>query len=927
MNPLNTVTSKRAVRPMDVREAAVYRGPHLYSRTPMIRIQLNLGTLEKYPTDRLPGFAETLTQLLPGLQRHGCCYGEPGGFLLRLRDGTWLGHVVEHVAIELQNMVGADVARGKTRSVSGETGVYNVMFAYQDEEVGLLAGRFALELVDSLLPPKLQGVSGADQIAASSLEIFELAGALKALRSLHLNRAFGPTTASLIKEAESRDIPWRRLDSSSLVQLGYGKHLRRIRASCSSLTSEIATEIASDKDLTGRLLHEAGLPVPRSMIVDDADAAVRAARQLGFPVVTKPVDGNHGRGVNVGLTSEDQVTWGFLQAQAHSSLILVEQQLTGLDHRILVVGGKIAAAAKRVPAHVIGDGRSSIQKLIEQVNLNPRRGEGHEAALTKIVVDDCLVHFIAQSGLDLSSVPASNQRVVLLPTANLSTGGIAVDCTEDIHPDNAFIACRAAQIVGLDIAGIDFIAPDIGRSVIETGGGIIEVNAGPGFRMHLYPSQGRPRNVAKPVLNLLYPEEAPSRVPIFAVTGTNGKTTTARMLAHILSADGRKVGLTTSTGIYIDGRLTMSGDCTGPKSARLILSEPTIDVAVLETARGGILREGLGFDGCHVGCVTNVASDHLGMQGIETVEDLAGVKSVVVESVRRGGWSILNADNSHTAAMREEAGGELCYFTTQPQDHWPDFLKSHVREGGRAVVCDLASTPKDILLFDGGQMMLVTTAENIPATLGGLAGFNVDNALAAAAMAYCGGVALPVICRSLGSFGATFEQSPGRLNIIERDGFKIIVDYAHNPEGLRALGSLVDKLKAEHARCIGVIGIAGDRRDQDIVEMGTLAGRLFDRLILKEDDDPRGRPAGEAAAILMEGARRAGTPLADMEIVLSERRAVDKALAQALPNDLIVIAADDIGRVWHQVSRPGRRRKKGAFVQTEQALTSEARIS
>ena len=927
MKPLNAVTSERAVRAMDVRETAIYRGPHLYSQTPMIRIQLDLGTLEQFPTDRLPGFAEKLKQLLPGLHRHGCCYGEAGGFLRRVAEGTWLGHVAEHVALELQNMVGADVARGKTRSVAGEQGIYNVMFAYQEEEVGLLAGRYALELVDNLLPAELQGVSNLAKIAASALDAFELADALDALRALHRGQAFGPTTASLIKEAEVRGIPWRRLDSSSLVQLGYGKHLRRIRAGCSSLTSEIAAEIASDKDLTCKLLHEAGLPVPRSVIVEDAAAAARAACHLGFPVVTKPIDGNHGRGVNVNLASDEEVRWGFEQAKAHSPSVIVEQQLAGADHRILVVGGKLVAASKRVPAQVTGDGRSTIRELIEQLNQDPRRGDGHEAALTKIVVDECLMHFIAQSGLSLASVPASNERVMLLPTANLSTGGIAIDCTDEVHPDNALIACRAAQIVGLDIAGIDFIAPDIGRSVLETGGGIVEVNAGPGFRMHLHPSHGRARNVAKPVLDLLYPDGTPSRVPVFAITGTNGKTTTARMLAHILSADGQKVGLTTSTGVYIDGRRIMSGDCTGPKSARVVLAEPTIDVAVLETARGGILREGLAFDRCDIGCVTNVASDHLGLKGIETVEHLAAVKFIVVESVRREGWSILNADNSHAAAMREEAGGHLCYFSTQPQDRWPDFLKDHVREGGRAVVCDLASRPQDILLYDGRQMMLVATADEIPATLGGLAGFNVENALAAAAMAYCGGIALPAIRNALSTFGTSFEQSPGRLNVIERHGFKVIIDYAHNPDGLRALGGLVEKLKPEHGTCIGVIGIAGDRRDEDILEMGKLSGGIFDRLIIKEDNDTRGRPVGEVATILKEGARRAGFPLENIEILVSERRAVNRALTMALGNDLVVITADDVSQVWRQASRQVHRRKKEAFVRLDVGAKTEARMS
>jgi cyanophycin synthetase len=889
-------------RGLTVRDTAVYRGPHLFSRTKMVRIELDLGVLEQYPTDLLSGFTESLLERLPGLRQHGCSYGEPGGLVLRMEEGTWLGHVAEHIAIELQNLVGADVSRGKTRSVTGMPGVYNVMFEYENEDVGVMAGRYALELVNSLLPARLQGVKDIDLIAKSPLSTFGLPEALAHLGSLQSDTAFGPTTASIVREADARHIPWRRLDNTSLVQLGYGKHLKRIRASCSSLTSEIATEIAGDKELTNRLLIEAGLPAPVGTVVTSAEQAAAAALELGFPVVVKPVDGNHGRGVNIGVCTEKEVRWAFGQAQAHCGQVLVEQQFTGFDHRILVVGGKLVAAAKRVPAHVIGDGKETIASLIARKNEDPRRGEGHEAALTRITVDDCLIHYISRAGLTLASVPDWGQQVMLLPTANLSTGGTAIDCTDNVHPHNALIACRAAQIVGLDIAGIDFVAPDISKSVADTGGGIIEVNAGPGFRMHLYPSQGKPRNVAAPVLDLLYPTGATSRIPVLAVTGTNGKTTTARMLAHILAVSGQKVGMTSSNGIYIDGRCIMEGDCTGPKSARVVLGDPTIDVAVLETARGGLLREGLAFDKCDVACVTNVTADHLGLRGIHTVEDLAAVKSVVVEQVHRSGWSVLNADDPLTAAMRLDAGGQLCFFSTRSPEQWPDFLSEHVQAGGRLLGCDLASGTLELVVYDQRQTMLLALADEIPATLNGMAAFNVENALAAAAMAFCNGIPVPSIRAALSSFGTSYEQSAGRLNMIERDDVRIIVDYAHNTGGLRALGLLVEKLKIGHSRCIGVVSISGDRRDQDMIEMGRIAGSLFDQVIIKEDDDLRGRLPGEAAAILRQGALAAGLEASNIKLVLGEPEAVDHALRAVQAGDLLVITADKISLVWNQVS-------------------------
>lgn len=888
------------LKAMEVVSAKVYRGAHLYSQLPMIQIQLDLGSLEGWPTNTIEGFADRLVALLPGLWEHGCSYGEPGGFVRRMNEGTWLGHVIEHVAIELQSRVGMRVTRGKTRSVKGRPGVYNILFCFADERVGLAAGRLAVELVNSLLPDHLRGISGLDEICEG--EVFtDLAAGLERLTDLAADRAFGPTTASLIHEAERRHIPWQRMDDSSLILFGHGKHQKRIRASCSDMTSEVATEIAADKDLTKLLLDQAGLPVPRGELVRSADDAVSAARDLGYPVVTKPLDGNHGRGVNIDLQTEADVRWGFEQAREHGRTVIVERYFKGADHRILVIAGQVVAVAKRIPAHVMGDGVRTIRGLIDEVNQDPRRGVGHSSVLTRVEVDDCVERFLGVSGLTIESVPQVGQEVYLRPTANLSTGGTAIDRTDEIHPENALIARRAAQIVGLDIAGIDFVCPDIAQPVSKTGGGIIEVNAGPGFRMHLEPFQGRPRNVARPVLDMLFHDGSTGRIPIFAITGTNGKSTTARMLNHILRHAHYNVGLTSTTGVYLDGQRVMTGDCSGPRSARVVLREPSVDAAVLECARGGILREGLAFDECDIAAALNVTEDHLGLKGVDTIEDLAAVKSVVVESVRRGGWSILNADNEHTAAMAQHAGGQICYFTLKDQAEWPQWLVEHVEKGGRAINRQGMGEGWDIVIHEDNEAIYFMKVQDIPATFEGWAEFNVANALAAVAMAHCHRVPLNTIRAAMRDFTTSFEDSPGRLNIHDGHGFRTILDYAHNPDGLRALGHLVTKMRSRHQRVIGMVGTAGDRRDSDIREMGSLAARLFDVLVLKEDDMLRGRESGTIAALMQEGATAAGCSADRIYTVLPEDGATDLSLRLARPGDLVVLMADHIEEVWDQI--------------------------
>ncbi|MCE3289720.1 MAG: cyanophycin synthetase [Caulobacter sp.] len=844
---------------MQVLEAATYRGPHLYSARPMVRIMLDLGVLEDFPSDRILHFTDALLAVLPGLERHGCSYREPGGLVRRLREGTWLGHVIEHVALELQTLADSPVSRGKTRGVKGRPGVYNILYAYRSERAARLAGRCAIDLAHGLLPEDLKGVVGLDLIAPRPLALeapFDLATAVAEIAALARKDSFGPTTQSLVDEARRRRIPVTRLNDQSLVQLGWGSRRKIIRA---SITGE-----------TG-------------------------------PVVVKPLNGNHGRGVNLDLVSEDQVRWGFEQAVQHSRQVIVEQQFVGRDYRILVVGGQVVAVAERRPAEIVGDGRSRVRDLIETLNADPRRGVGHETVTTRVVIDEHLLEMLARANLDLDSIPLAGAFVRLRATANLSTGGSAIDRTDEIHPDNAAMARRAAVTIGLDVAGIDFIAPDITRSVRETGGGIVEVNAAPGFRMHLAPSEGKPRDVAKAVIDQLYPRGSKARIPIVAVTGTNGKSTVGRMVQAILRANGMTVGLTNTSGVYIDDERLNKADASGPKSARMILRDPTVDAAVLETARGGILREGLAFDRCDVGIVLNVAADHLGLHGIDTLEDLARVKSVVAETVGRRGLSVLNGDDPHTLRMARHAGGRVGYFTMRGAMAMPANLQKHLAEGGLVASVEPSVGGGLLVLQDGETRIEVMQAGGIPATLHGAAGFNVQNALAAILAGYGLGVPMPVIRRALEGFRSTFEQNPGRLNIHDVGGFRVILDYAHNPDALRAMGQLLERLRPKYNRIIGVASTPGDRRDQDIKEVGGLAGQMFDRVIFRERPDGRGRAAGDILAMLKQGALEAGVDAAKVDVQLCEYAAVDRALNLARRGDLVVVFPTKVEEVWRQI--------------------------
>ena len=880
-----------------VLETRILRGPNFWSRSPVVRMLVDLGSLEQYPSNTIPGFVDGLVAWIPSLEDHACSLNRRGGFLTRLRDGTWSGHVAEHVALELQNLAGTDVRHGKTRG-AGAVGQYNVVYEFREELVGIEAGKFAVRIVNHLVDP------------ASDPDLDYLAE-LEALIRLAERAAFGPSTQAILDEAASRDIPFIRLDRHSLVQLGQGVHQQRIRATMTSRTSGIAVDVASDKNLTNRLLDSAGLPVPKADVVQDVEAAVATARRLGFPCVIKPLDGNHGRGVQLDLQNEDDVraAWPGAFGETRTGEVVVETFIHGNDYRCLVIGGRVAAIAERVPASVVADGKSTVRELVDRTNADPRRGIGHEKVLTKIKLDVAAEELVRDQGLTLDAVPPAGSRVKLALTGNMSTGGTSIDRTMEAHPDNVEIAEMAARVVGLDVAGIDFICPDITVPVRETGGAIVEVNAAPGFRMHTHPTEGEPQYVARPVIDLLFPAGAPSRIPIIGVTGTNGKTTTVRMIAHILKLMGRRVGMTSTDGIVVDGRMIKRGDMSGPKSARMILQNPTVDTAVFEVARGGILREGLGYDRNDVAVVTNVTGDHLGIGGIDTVRQLADVKAVLVESVPRSGTAVLNADDVNVARMGQRCDGAVIYFSMETDKGEPGFdrVDGHCGRGGAAFVLRHTAEGDQIVLRHGPRVMPVLYTHLIPATFGGKARMNVANALAAAAAAWASGAHLHDIRQGLRTFTTSFFQAPGRLNLVEVGGVRVVIDYCHNVDGMRNLADFVNRMMLENGvrtgRAIGVIGVPGDRRNEDMRDYGALAATAFDEIIVREDRNLRGRAPAETAAEVLAGvtsARASGGVTETAEEILDELTAVREALGRANPGDLLVMCVDDALSVYRE---------------------------
>jgi cyanophycin synthetase len=857
---------------MKIIEIKVLRGPNFWSikRKKLIQMTLDLEELEYRPTDTIPGFLERLQQLLPSLHEHKCSEGEKGGFFSRVQMGTWMGHVIEHIAIELQNLAGINVSFGQTRG-AGQEGVYNVVFEYSEEKEGLYTCNAAIKIAKAI-------IKGED------LNIDALVKEIKRLWYLEKQ---GPSTKAIIDEAASRNIPLVMLDQDSLVQLGYGCKQKRIEASITGNTSVIATDIAGDKDRTKRMLTEANIPVPQGHVITEVDNLEEIIEQIHFPIVVKPLDGNHGNGATIKVETPAEAKIAFERARQFSKKIIIEEYINGKDFRVLIINKKFEAAALRTPASVVGDGVHTISELIDLINDDPRRGNGHDNELTRVEIDESCLELIAKKGYGLHTILPLGEECQLRPTANLSTGGTATDITDIVHPKNIFLFERVARIIGLDVCGIDVMAPDLSQPIMENGGAIIEVNAAPGLRMHLHPTVGQPRNVAEPMLDMLFPLGGDGRIPIVAVTGTNGKTTTTRLLAHIAREAGLITGYTTTDGIYLDDQLILKADCSGPQSAEIILKDPMVEFAVLETARGGILRSGLGFDHCETAIVTNVAEDHLGQGGIDTLEKLARVKSVVPETVLPHGYSILNADDDLVYSMKDNVVSKVALFSLFSDNIR---IEDHCSRGGLAAYLENGY----LILRIGNHLVPVDEVKNVPVTFEGKAEFNIANVLAAILAAYTHKFRISTIRRALQNFIPSPENTPGRINMYEFHDCTMMLDYAHNAHGVKALGNLIRNLPARHR--VGVITGVGDRRDEDIISLAEEAARIFDEIIIRHDEDLRGRTHEELDELLTEGVRKVD-PHKPISYVWCECEAVENAYRNRKPFSLIVVLIENITQV------------------------------
>lgn len=854
---------------MEILKIRVMRGPSIWSvsRKKIIYMKLDLGKYENFPTDKIHGFAEALEKLMPSLENHHCSEDKKGGFFDRVREGTWLGHVIEHVALELQTLAGMDCGFGRTRSTDTK-GIYHVVFAYEVERAGIYAAEAACRLVEKL-------VKG---------DLYDIDSDVKDLQRIYRRDKYGPTTLSLIAEAEKRDIPYRRLNNNSLIMLGQGSRQKIICTSLASTTSNLAVNMAGDKEKTKRLLANEYLPVPKGTVIYNETHLAEAINEIGFPLVTKPIDGNHGRGITTRITSYDQALTAFRYAQSVSEDVIIEQHIQGTDFRFLLVNFKLIAVAKRTPAMIIGDGSSTIQKLIDDVNMDPNRGDGHENILTKIKVDKGTLEILEEKNLALDSVLPSDEILFLKNTANISSGGTATDVTDFVHPENVFLAERVARLLNLDICGIDIMAENIETPFSENGGIILEVNAGPGFRMHLSPSKGWARNVAEPVINMLYPNNALARIPVVAVTGTNGKTTTTRLIAHLAKSAGHRVGFTTTDGIFIDHHAIYYGDCSGPASAEVVLRDPLVNFAVLECARGGIMRSGLGFDKCNISIVTNVSEDHIGLDGLSTLEDLANVKAVVPQTTFEDGYAILNADDDLVFNMRKDLDCNIALFSMDAENKR---IKKHCSNNGLAAVVE----GEYFVICNGEWKTRVIKVSEVPLTFEGKAECMIKNILPAMLAAYISNFSTEQIIAALKSFIPSPELTPGRMNVFAFNRFNVMVDYAHNEAGYIELQKYMRSVNASVK--VGVISGTGDRRDIDIQNIGFYAAQMFDELIIKHDKDCRGRTPEQITEQLMIGINKVKKDV-PVKVISDEVEAIHYVIDNAKKDSFIFITADDV---------------------------------
>lgn len=876
---------------MEIISINAMRGPNFWSirRHKLIVMVLDLEEMEEFPSNKIDGFPERLKEMFPSMYSHRCSEGCEGGFFMRVDEGTWMGHIIEHIALEIQTLAGMDTGFGRTRGY-GEEGVYSVVFSYMEESVGRYAAKAAVRICEALIKG----------------EAYDLAEDIQKMRELREDDRLGPSTGSIVEEAEARGIPWIRLNKYSLCQLGYGANQKRIQATVTSETSSIGVELACDKEDTKYLLEQAEVDVPRGDIIRRERSLEEACNYVGFPLVIKPVDGNHGRGITVDIQNYDDALVAFRHAKesSRSGAIIVEKFITGEDYRLLVINNVLVAAAKRTPAHVIGNGKSTIQALIDEVNKDPRRGYGHEKVLTQITTNELTKTIIKDAGYTLDSVIAKDEMLVLKDTANLSTGGTAEDVTDIVHPANVSMVERISKIIDLDICGVDIMTTDISKPLSETGGAVLEVNAGPGFRMHLAPTKGLPRNVAGHVIDKLFPKGKTGRIPIVAISGTNGKTTTTRLIAHMAKMNGHRVGYTTSDGVYIQNRLLMTGDCTGPASAEFVLKDPTVNYAVLESARGGLLRAGLGFKKCDIGIVTNVAADHLGLKGIHTVEQLAKVKAVIPETVLPDGYAILNADDDLVYDMRRSLDCNVALFS---MDENNPRIKALQRIGGITAVYENGY----VTICRGEWKMRVMKAEDIPLTYGGKAKFMIQNVLPAILTANIQGTSIEDMKAGLETFIPSAAQTPGRLNLFKFNNFTILLDYAHNPAGMRALQKFVEELDATVK--VGIIAGIGDRRIEDNNEMGGIAAEMFDEIIIRQDKRLRGKTEEELIKMLNDGIKKKD-PNKKTTIIPSEKEAITFAIKNAVKGSLIILCSDVIPDALELVQKFKEQEAKGELV-------------
>ena len=854
---------------MKIVEIKVLRGPNYWSvrRTKLIQMKLDLEEMEQRPTNQIEGFRHRLEAMFPTMIEHRCSVGTRGGFFERVDEGTWMGHVIEHIALEMQTLAGMDTGFGRTRG-TGNEGEYYVCISYMEEDAGVYAAKAAVRVAEALADGKE----------------YDMAEDIMRMREIREDTRLGPSTACIVDEAAKRGIPFIRLNKHSLVQLGYGVHQKRIRATIASTTGNIAVDIACDKEETKNLLDAAEIPVPKGDVVRTEEGLKTEIEKIGYPIVIKPIDGNHGKGNTTNIINWDQALKAFAAAKEYGRSVIVEKYITGFDFRILVINYKFICAALRTPAAVTGDGQHTIQYLMDEVNKDPRRGYGHEKVLTQITVDQFTQKMLDDLGYTLDTIPAKGELVLLKPTANLSTGGTSTDVTDEVHPANIMMCERIARIIGLDICGIDIMVNDLRSPVKENGGAILEVNAAPGFRMHIDPSIGLPRNVAEPVVDMLFPKGSAGTIPIIAITGTNGKTTTTRLTAHIAKTAGYKVGYTTSDGVYIQNQLMMKGDCTGPVSSTFVLKDPTVDFAVLECARGGILKSGLAFQNCDVAVVTNISADHIGLGGIDSMEQMAKVKAVVPETVFKHGYAILNADDDLVYSMRDGLSCNIAFFS---MDEYNPRIVKHCRDGGYAAVFENGY----ITIMKGTWKIRVIKVTDVPVTYGGKALHNIMNCLPAVLSTYFWrNIEIEDIRLALQTFIPSSTQTPGRLNLFQFKQFQFLVDFAHNPAGLELLCDFVSKLEGEPK--VGIISGTGDRRDEDIKELGKISGRSFDEIIIRQDKNLRGRTAEEIVNLLVKGINETKTKDIPVTIILNEKEAIMHAYHTAKPGSLITIMCD-----------------------------------